>query len=353
MPISIKLLPFSLGGLEGKNELNSGRPVSVQEHRKNMAILLSEDLWLSALECFLKTAGLTTALPILRPISQEFGKLSNERRIFGAGASKLDEIISCECLLAEIMLGGSAQGEIFENGARVHPSGCKLEGRCPEICFLCCQMMGEACTKAMNPDYDHLLVESLSCGDSECGWILRKQGETSSDLGEWIQFERLAPNEREIEAVRVLLQQTYIESWKKLTEAFILALGEERAAPALENSMRSLGMAKWKEYATALGIEGSEIDSVSHLRRKIFDLLQIAGIHFPEEGRGENDIMINSFSMPPLICLQIEAFCVGALEAINPDYEPYYDKAIAVGNQSWQWPIRKRASEVMPDESYS
>jgi len=327
--------------------------VSNSLEKRLEVILLLQDWWLTTTANLTENVGSEAALQTLRPFWENGGRASayNLRQMTGISS---DDVPSITALL---MTQRNPEGFKWGIRGRAGIKAAIIELQCPyfparppikEVCLTICGYSANGTIEALNPDYVCNLVRSLSFGDNDCCWVIKRRDGFGFDEDE-DKFQEVEPATI-VENIFNNLAMAYIgEFWIYSTRALLEHLDNERAIEILISPMRNKGREfgeKKKGHSDPIMEDPNLIiqliDEMEEMNYKNGMLTKTSGF------AGEKEIVDCPFSSgPPEICLQFQFFYNGICEAINPDYEFAYDRMMTKGDKTCHWTIRKKGEPVM------
>lgn len=328
------------------------------EEQGELASQLLVDWYLNAVQALVDTAGSKEATNLLFPyfrnaesaalliIMKAFGLSSINRITYGFISGVTFNFISRAPIL---------NTRIFERGGITTVSGCPFENGPDVNCAVFCEKGSRVYEETLAIPYQATLVSCVTRGDRECKFIAKPVGcqdpRDESDLGQEIAV--ILNWQLPQEMVDDFSVQYLAEFWILATKALIDHLGEERVAIILAPYMKHRGV--------SFGLKGSSTSSQGGFgsaritaRVDLCDqaLHMEASSTTSDGGTLERTIVDCPFKEAPVqVCQQIEAFCNGVCEALDPEYEFSYDRKMTAGASDCHWTIRRKAASR--DESGS
>ena len=326
-----------------------------EEEKEELSVGLLREWWITTTQALVDVAGTDEALRRLKPYFLHSGKAAIRvlSSIPGLSFPNVEISIDNAAYAIAIALGGqflpayAADDRSYIGEIR----NCATRGACKEACISFCSFTAASGTQELYPDYDNVLISSLSNGDPCCQWLLSKKGRKAKVVP--TDFFRI-PREQVYcdpfdEDTKKYLGLAYCgEIWVLATRAIIDFGGSEAALNILRPRMFHSGISLGNKFSNRLNAHVGKMGSILDLLYIIQHLHQQKGTSSTgsEMAQGTVDECPFASSAPPEICLQYEAFFNGICEVIDSSYEFAYDRMMTKGDKTCHWTIKKKGELV-------
>jgi len=216
------------------------------EEKNKVSIGLLREWWLIATQALVDEAGTEVTLANLRPYFIHTGMAGAHNIPVILGWSP-ERVASADVITPVYHIifdaGGSLMHPLPDGSLEWISTGCATRGICQEACLCLCQYTGIGYFGEIAPDQEYLLDRSLSFGDQECRWLMKRkvsqrgQGQSPFYLETW-KGEQLS-----IELNRYLAFSVIGEAWVNAVRALSDVVGSGRALELVVPGIRSSGMA--------------------------------------------------------------------------------------------------------------
>jgi hypothetical protein len=330
----------------------------------NMAIF---ECAVNVLRVLLDEVGPNRTLAAIKPYSNYNGKftvgLAQQR--FGPQGSEVESVaMPFYWLHCGTSNGHCKPLEIRDGKAIVELNACpsKFFKAPPEICVALSHYVAEGIAEAANPAYEYVFTHHLANNDDCCRYVVKKKTDKFS-LDNPGKLEKSIPLELTQGEMDAITETVAFGSLFPFTNASIELVGSDRTLEMAIPLQRETGQRLGAKYRSEAGGECELPMLRDGLDFLCSPLDQVTSSAIINESRIEKVISTCPFTkyLPPPwpcvpsseFCAQMEAVSKGVCEAMNPDYEFFFDQMMSKGDPTCHWVVRKKSEkgEAKPQES--
>jgi len=238
------------------------------------------------------------------------------------------------------------KGEIKEKGGVGTLQDCIFKDGSPEHCMSISHFCSEFLTEFVNPEYEALWTQHQSNGDPFCRVVFKMKTDPISVLDDMGSTLGTLPK-FELDKHQIQGQSIFSLAYmlNNDTSAFIDLHGSPKTIETLGANAYRVGQEIGKEL---VGVGGSIKPNARSLSELIGPLertfRQRATIDINSDDEVSSEIMDCNLqrNCPYEECRQLESLFKGIVNAINPDYEFFYDRMKSKGDENCHWVIRRK-----------